>query len=60
MKNASRTVGAERLSRLAEEIEEAARNKDMEFLKENNDELIANLKMTVGGILMAVNMYGKE
>lgn len=60
LKNASRTVGAERLSRLAEEIEEAARNKDMEFLKENNDDLIANLKMTVGGILMAVNMYGKE
>ena len=58
LKNASRTVGAERLSMLAEDMEEAARKKDMTFINENHEDLIANMKMTVGGILMAVNMYG--
>ena len=57
LKSAAKTIGAQKLSGLAEQVENAAKNNDKAFIKANNDELIACLKMTVGGVLMAVNMY---
>lgn len=57
LKSASKTIGAQRLSDKARELEEAAKNGDAEFVTENHPDLIADLHGIVGGILMAMSMY---
>ncbi len=60
LKSASKTIGATRLSALAEKMETAAKNMDIVYIIENNDFLLATLKSTVGGIMMATNLIGDE
>ena len=58
LKSASKTIGATNLSNLAEKMETAAKNMDIVYIIENNDFLLASLKSTVGGIMMATNLMG--
>ena len=60
LKSASKTIGATRLSELAEKMENAAKNMDIVYIFENNDFLLASLKSTVGGIMMATNLIGDD
>ena len=39
-------------------METAAKNMDIVYIIENNDFLLASLKSTVGGIMMATNLMG--
>ena len=57
LKSAANTVGAEELSRKAEKMEEAARKQDQDYINSNLEEMFGELRTTVGGILMAVNLY---
>lgn len=57
LKSASKTIGANSLSGLAEKMENAAMDMDIKYIDANHDMLISSLKMTVGGVLMATNMY---
>ncbi len=57
LKSASKTIGAGSLSGLAEKMENAAMDMDIKYIDANHDMLISSLKMTVGGVLMATNMY---
>ena len=59
LKSASKTIGANSLSALAEKMEDAVKANDIGYIEANHDMLISNLKMTVGGVLMATNMYGQ-
>lgn len=57
LKSASKTIGADKLSKLAEQMESAAKSLDIGYITENNDMLLTTMKMTVGSVLMATNMY---
>ncbi len=57
LKSAAKTIGANELSQAAEDMEKAAKASDSKYIHENHDTLITMLKMSVGGVLMAINMY---
>lgn len=57
LKSSARTIDADELSKKAEDMENAAKALDIKYLHENHETLISMLKMSVGGILMAINMY---
>ncbi|MBR6103096.1 MAG: response regulator [Ruminococcus sp.] len=56
LKSASKTIGAERLSDSAKALEDAAKEGRLDYIDEHHDELIALLRSTVGGILMATGL----
>ena len=56
LKSAAKTIGAEKLSDSAKALEEAAKSFDNEFIEGNHDMLIASLRTTVAGVLMATSM----
>ena len=51
LKSASRTLGADTLSEMARKAEEAAKNQDIAYIKENQQELIEKYRETVQNIL---------
>ena len=60
LKSASMSIGAVDLSDLAREMEEACKRNDIDYIKDNHDELIATMNSVVGNVLMTIAVYGGE
>ena len=58
LKSASKTIGAISISEKAAKLEEAAVSGDWKLIVDTTPDVIAELRGTVGSILMAMSIYG--
>ena len=57
LKSASMTIGAQSLSELAGKMENAVKQGDKAYIAANHEAMLSSLRMTVGSVLMATNMF---